>query len=78
MTTLETPVARVSRFEYGVLHHSKRKRIVARFVPVDTIEFRELRGRRRFALPLDAAFRIAVRMTAEAARRARLEAKRNT
>jgi hypothetical protein len=72
MTLLHKTVSRRTRESYAVLRNSRRKQIVVSFAPVDTISFRELRGRKTFSIPVDACFRIAVRMAAEAQRRQKL------
>ena len=61
MTELNKTVTRKTRGEYSVLHHRKRRRIVARLVAGDVLELSEHRGRRRWSLALDEVFRIAVR-----------------
>lgn len=76
MTTILNPTIRRTRLEYGVLRASKRRPIVVSLIPLDVIEFHELRSRKRFTLNIDTAFRIAVRVAAEAKRRAKLEAKK--
>lgn len=64
MTELNRLVARKTRDQYNVLHHRKARRIVARLVPGDVLEFSELGCRRRWTLPIDQVFRIAVRCSA--------------
>lgn len=66
MIELYKPVVRRSRFSYTVLFSGSRKArpIVVTLLPGDVIEFKEHKRRARFALPLDTAFKIAVRMKA--------------
>jgi hypothetical protein len=54
---------------YCVLHHRKARRIVAAFCQGDYLEFHEQRSRLRWTLPIDEAFRIAVRIKSAADRR---------
>jgi hypothetical protein len=67
------PTTRRTRLEYGVLRSHKRRPIVVSFIPTDTLEFHELRSRKKFTLTVDDAFRIAVKATANAARRKKEE-----
>lgn len=60
MTTFAHPVERVTERELLVLH-SKPKPVVVRLVD-DKIEFRHLRGRSRWVLPVREAFLYAVRL----------------
>lgn len=76
MVEISKPTSRVTRQQYGVLHHSKLRKIVVTLVPGDVLEFREQGGRRRFTMPVDSAFRIAVKTTVEAERRSKQEARR--
>ena len=75
MTTLEHAVYRLTRGAYPVLHHSSRRQIVTGMEAGDILTFREKGRRRRFSLPIDGAFRLAVKMTVEAERRAAKAAK---
>ena len=76
MIEIHKPTHRLTRQQYGVLHHRKLRRIVVSLIPGDVLEFREQGGRHRFSMPVDTAFRMAIRMTVEAARRAKAEARR--
>lgn len=75
MTTLEKSVARVTRGAYSVLY-STPQRIVVTLQPGDILEFRAKGGRHRWTLPIDSAFRSAVRI-AEAAKRKEKAQRRN-
>lgn len=74
MTTLTNRVTRRTRGEYSVMIRARRP-IVVSLLPGDVLEFRELRTRKRFTLAIDDAYRIAIRATVEAARRAKREAR---
>lgn len=74
MTSLEKPVSRVTRGAYSVLF-ARPQQIVATFLPGDLLEFRAKGGRHRWTLPIDTAFRSAVRI-AEAARQKEKKARR--
>jgi len=65
----DKPTVRRTRRKYSVLYPGRDRHIVAAFVPGDVIEFHELRGRARWQLPIDAAFRYAIRCQANAERR---------
>lgn len=67
--------ARRTRLAYSVLERKPRQ-IVAAFCPGDLIEFRHAGCRKTFTLPIDAAFRMAIRITVEARRRERKGGKR--
>jgi hypothetical protein len=77
MTTLDRSVFRLTRGAYPVLHHTARRQIVAGLEAGDVLTFREKGRRRRFTLSIDGAFRIAVKMTVEAERRAAKAARSN-
>lgn len=66
MTELNRPVRRKTRDAYNVLYHGthKARRIVIELQGNDTVAFRELGRRDRFHLPIEAAFRYAVRLFA--------------
>lgn len=66
MTTTDKKVTRVTTKSYCVLYVSKRKArpIVCTILPNDVLEFREHGRRDRFLLPIEAAFRYAVRCKA--------------
>ncbi len=68
MTEIKTKTERRTRSSYAVLTRRPRQ-IVACFLPGDLIEFREAGCRHRWQLPIDDAFRIAIRIKAEALRR---------
>lgn len=76
--TLKKPVYRCTAGSYNVLRSglTHRRPIVIGLCAGDLIEFRELRRRCRFTLPIDSAFRLAVRIATEAARRERAEQRR--
>lgn len=76
MTTLSRPVFRVTRGAYPVLHHSSRRAIVCSFEPGDVLTFREKGRRRRFSVPIEGAFRWAIKCQVEADRRQKREAKK--
>lgn len=63
MTDLERPISRRTRLTYPVLYR-KARRIVVTLSPGDLIEFREDRRRINWALPIDTAFKYAVRLKA--------------
>lgn len=67
MTELNRIVRRRTRETYNVLYSSARhsRQIVIELKPGDVLEFRELGRRIRFALPIEDAFRIAVRRQAQ-------------
>lgn len=75
MTEINTVTTRRTRSPYNVLHHRKARKICASFLPGDVLEFRESGRRGRWSIPIDAVFRIAVKIKAEADRRARAEAR---
>lgn len=68
MTILNNPVHRLTRGSYSVLYPRPRQIVVSLEVN-DIITFREKGRKARFALPVDSAFRIAVRNAALAAKR---------
>lgn len=68
MTTLNNPVHRLTRGSYAVLYARPRQIVVSLEVN-DIITFREKGRRARFAIPVDSAFRIAVRNAALAAKK---------
>lgn len=72
MTNLENKITRKTRCAYRILYQQPRQ-IVASFCPGDIIEFREHGRRQRYSLPIDAAFRLAVRLHAEQQRREKKE-----
>lgn len=77
---LHKPVRRKTAAVYRVLFNQPRQIIVS-LAPGDVLEFREAGRRAIFRLPIDAAFRYAVRLQAEAAARKKREerkAKRNS
>jgi hypothetical protein len=74
MIEIHTKTQRKTRFTYSILTRKPRQ-IVAAFEPGDLITFRELRCRAKFEIPIDAVFRLAVRMKVDADRRARREAR---
>lgn len=61
MTSSSKAVNRVTDISYPVLTR-KPRRIVVR-IEGETIQFRELRSRKWFALPIDEVFNIAVKCT---------------
>ena len=65
MTTLTKPVTRRTRGAYAVLYPRPRQ-IIVTLAQGDLLEFREAGRRARFPLPIDAAFRQAVRVKAVA------------
>lgn len=73
MTELNKPVRRKTRSTYNVLYCGGRKAraIVVELRPGDVLEFRELGRRIRWQLPIETAFRYALRRTAQAAIAAR-------
>ena len=67
MTRTDKPVQRVTLQEYMVLFPQNRKkarRIVVRIGLGDVLQFRELGRRQWYALPIDEAFRLAVKCSA--------------
>jgi methyl coenzyme M reductase subunit C len=77
MIEIKRPVSRRTRSAYNVLYRHKPRQIVVSLMPGDLLEFRELGCRHRWQMPVDAAFRIALRTQIEADRRAKREARRN-
>lgn len=63
-TVLSKPTTRQTRGVYRVLYASKSREIIVTLLPGDIMEFREKGCRARFALPIESAFKFAVRMTA--------------
>lgn len=76
MTNLEKKITRKTRGAYRILYQQPRQ-IVAALCPGDLLEFREAGRRARYSLPIDAAFRLAVRLAAEQLRRERKAARKN-
>lgn len=76
MIEIKKTVSRRTRSAYSILYHRDARPIVVSFCVGDYLEFRELGRRGRWQLPIDDAFRIALRSKIEADRRARREAKR--
>lgn len=67
MTATNKPVRRVTLQEYMVLFPNNRKRarrIVVQLGLGDVLQFREAGRRQWYALPIDAAFRLAVKCSA--------------
>jgi len=64
MIAINKPITRKTRETYNVLHARKARPIVVRLCPGDVLEFREHRRRQSWSLPIDEAFRIAVRCSA--------------
>jgi len=71
VTTLRKPVHRLTAASYTVLHHRRFAQIVCSLLPGDVIEMREKGRRTRFSIPIDGAFRYAIRCQVEANRRAK-------
>ncbi len=69
MTELTKPVKRVTQGTYRVLRIGYPRKIVVTILPGDVLEFREQRGKIRWVLAVDTAFRYAVRLKAEQDRR---------
>ncbi len=76
MTNLEKKITRKTRGAYRILYQQPRQ-IVASLCPGDILEFREHGRRQRYSLPIDAAFRLAVRLAAEQQRREKIAARKN-
>jgi hypothetical protein len=74
MVSIHTNVQRRTRDLYRVLTNRERYIIVS-LKPGDLLSFRENRCRATFELPIEHAFRIAVRAKVEADRRAKREGK---
>lgn len=66
MTELHKPIRRRTRRSYNVLYCSgnKARAIVVTLAPGDLLEFRESGRRTSWQLPIDSAFRYAVRLRA--------------
>jgi len=67
MTSTDKPVQRVTRRQYMVLYPTCRKKareIVVRIEAGDILRFREKGRRRRYDLPIDEAFGLAVKCSA--------------
>jgi hypothetical protein len=78
MTPLEKPVSRKTVSAYRVLYQKPRPVVVTLCPGEERLEFRELGRRARFPLPIDIAFKYAVRLKATAdavERRAKRKAK---
>ena len=69
MTSLTKAVRRKTRFPYAVLYSGKARPIIVSLEPGDVITFREAGRRQVWSVPVDQAFRQAVRDTAQAVRR---------
>lgn len=63
MTRLKKKISRVTLKEYSTIY-TRENHIVVSFLPGDVLEFKELRSRARWTIPIDHAFRYAVRMKA--------------
>lgn len=74
MTTINKKIQRRTQASYAVLTRTARPIVVA-LLPQDILEFREAGCRTRFTLAIDDVFRLAIRMSVEAARRAKREGK---
>lgn len=70
MLELNNPTKRKTRGAYAVLTR-KQIPIVVTLEPGDVLTFRHLRCRSSFSLPIESAFRVAVRYDVEARRRAK-------
>lgn len=77
MIEIKRPVSRRTRSAYNVLYQHKPRQIVVTLCTGDLLEFREAGCRQRWQIPIDAAFRVALRQQIEADRRAKREARRN-
>lgn len=75
MTEINKALHRRTRASFNVLHHRKARKIIVSICPGDYLEFRESNRRGRWQLPIDAAFRISIRIKADADRRAKKERK---
>ncbi len=66
MTRLRKTVCRATDRNYNVLRCGVRhaRPIVVRLMPGDLLKFSELRGRNAWVLPIDTAFKYAVRLQA--------------
>lgn len=64
MTSLNKPVHRVTVEKYAVLYYGKARQIVCTLDKGDVLVFREHGCRARFSLPIEAAFKYAVRLSA--------------
>ncbi|HZP23315.1 MAG TPA: hypothetical protein VFB04_07710 [Terriglobales bacterium] len=69
MTALERRIYRVTRGAYPVLYRRQLRQIVVGLETGDVLTFREKGRRHRWSLPIDGAFRYAVRIKADADRR---------
>ena len=74
MTDIHTKTTRKTRGLYAVLERKARP-VVVSFEPGDIITFKVYRGRIKFSLPIEAAFRVAVRVEVEARRNAKRRAR---
>lgn len=75
MTEINKAISRRTRGAYSVLYREPSQ-IVVTFCVGDLIEFREAGCRKRWQIPIDAAFRVALRAQVEAEKRAKREARR--
>lgn len=80
ITKIDKPVRRLTRHSYNVLYVSSRKArpIVLAILPGDIFEFREHGRKKRWRLPIEEAFKEAVRrqVAADKAKRKKKGAKR--
>jgi len=65
MTILHRRISRKTASAYAVLYRKARP-VVVSLMPGDILEFRESGRRTRFQLPIETAFRYAVRLAANA------------
>jgi hypothetical protein len=64
MTSLDKPVKRLTREAYRVLYVGKPRQVVVALHPGDVIVFREHGCKTKFTLPIEDAFKVAVRRAA--------------
>jgi hypothetical protein len=76
MTELNRSISRRTRLSYPVLYRNARQ-IVVTLVVGDVIEFREAGRRARWPLPIDSAFKYAVRLKASTDAAEKRHAKKN-
>jgi hypothetical protein len=76
MTTTDKAVSRITQDSYRVLWQKAKPIVVT--IKNDSLIFREKRGRMRYYLPIDAAFRQAVRVDADRVRAEKKQKRKTT
>lgn len=76
MTIISKPLQRRTRDSYRVLYASESRPIVVSVMPGDLLGFREHGRREVFTLPIETAFKLSVRMKANAKAQAKRDKKK--